>query len=85
MNLQLNDQSSASIDLYSLLRCEHSLFDSRLHEVAVQRLSEIQNARTSVMVNWDKLFENECLVENEVSLSQLSAKIASEYQYSRYC
>jgi hypothetical protein len=69
VNLQLNDRLSASMDLYSLLRCEHSLFDSRVHEVAVQRLGEIQNARSSMTVNWDKLFENECLIENEVSFS----------------
>jgi hypothetical protein len=68
------------MDLYSLLRCEHSLFDSRVHEVAVQRLGEIQNARTSMTVNWDKLFETEVVVENEVSLCQLSAKISSEYR-----
>ena len=59
MSLQLNDQFSASSDLYLLLRCEHSLFDSRVHEIAVQRLSAIQQARTAATINWDKLFENE--------------------------
>ena len=86
MNLQLNDQTSASTDLYSLLCCEHSLFNSRVHEVAVQRLSEIQNTRTSMIINWDKLFENEGLVENEVTTPcQISTKISSDYRYKRYC
>jgi hypothetical protein len=59
VNLQLNDHLSASSDLYSLLRYEHSLFDSRIHEVAVQRLGEIHRGRTAVTIDWDRLFENE--------------------------
>ena len=48
MNLQLKDESSASTDLYSLLRCEPNWFDSRVHDVAVQRLVELPNKRTSI-------------------------------------
>jgi hypothetical protein len=76
VSLQLNDQLSASSDLYLLLRCEHSLFDGRVHEVAVQRLSAIQQARTAATINWDKLFEN------EVRLSPVHAKTYAEYQSS---
>lgn len=66
MNLQLDDRESASADLCFVLRCNSSIFDSRVHKNALQRLISIQNEFSPPRVYWR---------ESEVCLRYIGLKI----------
>jgi hypothetical protein len=59
VNLKLGDHRSASADLYLVLQCGNCVFGPRVHDIAVQRLVSIENARLTVGINLDALFEVE--------------------------
>ena len=61
MSLQLDDRKSASDDLYLVLRCDNYLFDSTIHEIAVQRLAAMQSVHKPLPINWGALLESEVI------------------------